>query len=242
MGCFETVAEEYDAARPTYPDGVFDALGRLEGLSVLDVGAGTGIATRALIARGAKVVAVDRGAEVLRRATARTAGMAASVADGAILPVRSGSVDLVCFAQAWHWLDESARVAEAHRVLRPGGRWAGWWSHVRADGQRWFERYWAAIEHWCPGTHRNQRDADWGDTIATPGRFDVGDRVSVPWVRKLSVDDWMTDQVSHSYVANLPEGRRADLLGELRSILDEEFPDGEMSVRYETWLWIATRR
>jgi ubiquinone/menaquinone biosynthesis C-methylase UbiE len=50
---FDAVADEYDAARPLYPDEVFDALGPLEGLCVLDVGAGTGIATRALIDRRA---------------------------------------------------------------------------------------------------------------------------------------------------------------------------------------------
>jgi hypothetical protein len=49
----------------------------------------------------------------------------------------------------------------------------------------------------------------------------------------------MTDQASHSYVVGLPAGPRAELLGELRAILDEQFPDGTMSVRYETWLWIA---
>ena len=100
VASFEAVADEYDAARPSYPDEVLDALGPLEGVRVLDVGAGTGLATRALIARQAKVVAVDSGREVLRRATARTAGLAAVVADGAVLPVRSDAVDLVCFAQA----------------------------------------------------------------------------------------------------------------------------------------------
>lgn len=241
VGSFEAVADEYDAARPSYPQEVFDALGPLKGLRVLDVGAGTGIATRALIARHAKVVAVDPGREVLRRAAVHTPELAAVVADGAVLPVRSGAADLVCFAQAWHWLDESLRVAEVHRVLGPAGRWAGWWSHARADGERWFDRYWAAIERSCPGTHRGQRDTDWGSTVAMPGRFDVGDRVTIPWVREVSVEDWMTDQTSHSYVAGLPDGRRAELLGELRAVLDEQFPEGAMSVRYETWLWIATR-
>jgi SAM-dependent methyltransferase len=241
VGSFEMVADEYDAARPSYPDAVYDALGPLDGLRVLDVGAGTGIATRALIARNAKVVAVDPGRAVLRRATAHTSDLPAVAADGALLPVRAGAVDLVCFAQAWHWLDESRRVAEAHRVLRPGGRWAGWWSHARADGEPWFDEYWAEIERSCPGTDRRQRDTDWGETVAAPGWFDVGDRVTVPWIREISVAAWMTDQASHSYVAGLPDGGRGALLGKLRTVLDENFPDGALSVRYETWLWIATR-
>lgn len=240
-GSFEAVADEYDTARPAYPDGLFDALGPLAGLQVLDVGAGTGIATRALIARQASVIAVDRGTEVLRRAVTRTPALVSVVADGSILPMRAGVVDLVCFAQAWHWLDESTRAAEMHRVLRTGGRWAGWWSHARADGELWFDRYWAVIERSCPGTHRRQRDFQWGSPIAASGMFSVGDRVIVPWVRHVSVDAWITDQMSHSYVAGLPQQRRSNLLAELRTILDERFVDSTMSVPYETWLWIATR-
>jgi SAM-dependent methyltransferase len=241
MADFEAVADEYDAARPSYPRELLDALGPLEGLAVLDVGAGTGIATRALLARGAEVVAVDPGQRLLRRATARTPWLAAVVADGAVLPVRSEAVDLVCFAQSWHWLDAAARVDEMHRVLRPSGRWAGWWSHARADGDAWFDAYWTAIEHFCSGTQRGQRDTDWGRTVAVPGRFRVGPRVSVPWRREISVDDWMTDQSSHSYVVGLPEGPRGELLDELRALLEDRFPGGAMEVPYETWLWIATR-
>ena len=241
VGSFESVADEYDTARPSYPDGVFDALGPLDGLRVLDIGAGTGIATRALLERGGDVVAIDTGPALLRRALARTPGLIATVADGAALPVRSGAADLVCFAQAWHWLDPTRRVHEIHRVLRPGGRWAGWWSHARADHEPWFDRYWEAIETACPGTHRDQRDTKWGTTIKVGGHFAVDDRITVPWTRHISVDDWITDQASHSYIAGLPPDRRVKLLGTLRAVLDEAFPGGAMSVRYETWLWIATR-
>ena len=118
---------------------------------------------------------------------------------------------------------------------RRGGRTRG------RIGEQWFDRYWAVIEGSCPGTHRGQRDADWGSTVAIPGGFDVGELVTVPWVRRISVDDWLTDQASHSYVAGLPTHRRVDLLGELQAILDGQFPEGAMTVRYETWLWIATR-
>jgi SAM-dependent methyltransferase len=239
---FEGVADEYDAARPSYPAEVLDALGPLSGLRVLDVGAGTGIATRGLLAREAEVTALDTGAALLRRARSHTPGLAAVVADGAVLPVRSTSVVLVCFAQSWHWLDDATRVGEAHRVLRPGGRWAAWWSHARADDESWFDDYWTVIECNCPGTHRTQRDIDWGRTLAAPGRFSAPARVTAPWTRRTSVDAWMTDQASHSYVAGLlPAAKRRRVLGDLRAILEEQFPDGAVSVSYETWLWIATR-
>ncbi|MFD0563837.1 methyltransferase domain-containing protein [Kitasatospora saccharophila] len=61
---FGPVAAQYQAARPSYPDALFDELERLSGrplagADVLDVGAGTGIATRLLAGRGARVVAVE---------------------------------------------------------------------------------------------------------------------------------------------------------------------------------------
>ena len=241
MASFETVAAEYDAARPGYPSGIYDALGPLDGLLVLDVGAGTGIATRDLIERGASVIAVDSGPGVLGRATARTPGLKAVAADGAILAIRDDVADLVCFAQAWHWLDRSSGAAEAHRVLRDRGRWAGWWSHARADDEDWFDAYWSAIERSCIGTHRGQRDTDWGATLAESGLFSLDDRVVVPWIREASVDEWMTDQVSHSYVVALGNKNRERLLQELRGILDASFSGGIMAVRYETWMWTGTK-
>ena len=163
------------------------------------------------------------------------------MADGVALPVRSDSIDLATFAQSWHWLDPGTRVEETHRALRRGGRWAGWWSHARADAEPWFDRYWSTIERWCPGTHRDQRDTDWGATVATAGMFDVGERTVVPWTREIPVHAWMTDQASHSYVFGLPPEQRAQLLGELHEIISGAFPTGTTSVRYETWLWIATK-
>jgi SAM-dependent methyltransferase len=242
MASFEAVAEEYDEGRPSYPAGVFDALGSLTGLSVLDVGAGTGIATRQLLQRDASVTALDPGIEVLRRACRRTRDLPAIVADGAVLPFTEASFDLVCFAQSWHWLNPATRCSEVHRVLREGGRWAGWWSHARADGSTWFDACWTHIEAACPGTNRERRDIDWGESVAVSGLFDVESRVVVPWIRTLSVDGWMTDQISHSYIAHLPFQDRTQLLSSLRATLRDAFPDGEMSVRYETWLWIAERR
>jgi len=240
VASFESVADEYDAARPSYPAGIYDALGDLDGLRVLDVGAGTGIATRQLRERGARVVAIDPGRAVLARAVSHTPGLPAVVADGARLPIRDEAADLVCFAQSWHWLAAETRVDEVHRVLRPSGRWAGWWSHPRADDEGWFDEYWSTIELTCVGTHRDQRDIDWGATIDVPGMFDVSDRVAVPWTRSISIDEWLTDQVSHSYVVALDEATRNDLVGRLRGILEAAFPTGTMAVRCETWLWTAT--
>ena len=242
MVSFDPVADEYESGRPDHPAGVYDGLEPLAGRLVLEGGAGTGISTRRLVERGAVVVPFDIGSGLLHRAAARTPGLRAVVADGAVAPFRDACADLVCFGQAWHWLDPERRGQEAARVLRAGGRWAGWWSHARADDEAWFDAYWRLVERACGGTHRDQRDIDWGATVAATGLFVVANRVTVPWTRQATVDTWMTDQASHSYVMSLPAGPRAALLAALREIVEEAFPDGQMRVPYETWLWVAEKR
>src|SRR4029077_9541007 len=128
---------------------------------------------------------------------------------------------------------------EAARVLAPAGRWAGWWSHPRADDEDWFDQYWTAIEHASPGTIRTQRDTDWGAALGDSEWFESPDFVNVGWVREISVDDWLLDQSTHSTVVYLPPDERARLMATLTRILRTAFPDGRMAVPFETWMWIA---
>ncbi len=110
MPSFDAVADEYDSGRPAYPGGVYDALDPIAGALALEGGAGTGIAARDLVDRGARVVAFDVGARLLRRAVGHTPDLRAVIADGARLPFRDGCADLICFAQSWHWVDPTRRV------------------------------------------------------------------------------------------------------------------------------------
>lgn len=209
---FDVVADDYNAARPGYPNALYDALEPLRGQRVLEGGAGTGIATAALIARGAHVIAVDLGPGMLRHAVTRLPELPAVVADGATTPFRTASFDLVCWAQAWHWVRPDHRVDEAARLLAPGGRWAGWWSHPRADGEPWFDRYWNVIEQRCPTASRSHRDLDWGAELAESPHFDVGPHQAFPWTRTISIEQWLTDERTKSSVVALPEAERADLI------------------------------
>ena len=240
MTSFDAVADEYEAGRPSYPEAVFDALEPLAGAHVLEGGAGTGIATRSLLRRGARVIPFDVGSKVLGAAVLRTPRLAAVLADGAALPFRDRCSDMICFAQSWHWLDEDRRCEEAARVLRSGGRWAAWWSHARADREKWFVSSWDAIEA-ATVARRNQRDTDWGDGLRGSGLFDVGEKVVVPWVREVDVDEWLIDERSKSYVAALSESDRVALLETVERLVRDSFPNGRMRVQYETWLWIANR-
>jgi ArsR family transcriptional regulator len=99
-----------------------------EAWTVADLGCGTGALTAELAGRVRRVIAVDRSAAMLRAARKRTAGLAnveLHEADLAALPVESGRCDAAIMALVLAYLlDPAPAMAEAARILRPGGRLA----------------------------------------------------------------------------------------------------------------------
>lgn len=247
IGRFDVAADAYDAARPSYPAALFELLesraGALAGRAVLDGGAGTGIASRQLVARGARVVALDPGLQMLLRARRPTADLAVVVGDAGGFPLRSDAVDLACFAQSWHWVPQEAGAAEVARVLGPSGWWAAWWSHPWADEEAWFDRYYSLLEDRCRGVSRDQRNIEvFGRGVAASGAFRPVEQHVVCWQRIVTVEEWITDLSSHSYVIALAPSSRKELLEAARQILLGAFADSQMRVPYETRLLLAQLR
>jgi SAM-dependent methyltransferase len=124
---FSDLAGAYVAARPSYPAAsinvLIDGLGDPGALAVADLGAGTGISARAIAERGPLVYAIEPNAK-MREAAApdERVRWVDGTAEATALP--AASVDVVAAFQAWHWVDHVAGVAEARRILRPGGRLA----------------------------------------------------------------------------------------------------------------------
>lgn len=129
---FDTVADLYDAARPSYPDQLFDDLVDLAllgpGARLLEVGCGTGQATRPLLERGYRVVCVEPGARLAGRARLNLAGLPVDIRIARLesWPGEACAFDLVYAATAWHWVDPAVRYRRAHRLLRAGGHLAFW--------------------------------------------------------------------------------------------------------------------
>jgi SAM-dependent methyltransferase len=240
---FDPLVDFYDAARPTYPEALFTQLAQLTrpltGARVVEVGAGTGIATRALRSHGAYVLPVDHGAAMLARLQERAAASPTPVrADAHQLPVRSGWADLVCYAQAWHWTDPPRATAEAARVLRPGGALAVWWNLVQFEGVDWLERQHerlaVANPQWDPV---NRRDQDWAGELRGLGW--TVETATSSWSRTLAVDRYLDWMQSKSYVAAIPAAERAAFLTSERASLLQAFPDGVIAEPFATELYVA---
>jgi ubiquinone/menaquinone biosynthesis C-methylase UbiE len=247
---FDAAADSYDAARPSYPDDLFTELerraGPLDGRVVVDSGAGTGIASRQLAERGARVISLDIGEQMLRRAHARSPRTPCVLADGNRMPLRTGCADLVTFAQSWHWFDQQIASADVARVLRAGGCWAAWWNRASGAGEPWFDRYEGVLSSFCPGyTWRHERDEtlahDSSSALESTLLMEPMGQIVLSWTRQLPAADWFTDEQSKSYIISLEPAVRESLLGELAEIVTDRFPDGQMSVPYLTTLAVARR-
>ena len=217
---FERLVDDYDAGRPTYPAELFDALPPAS--RVLELGAGTGLATRGLLGRG--VVATDRGPAMLGRLRENLPQVPVAVARAEALPFADGSFDGAAGAQMWHWVDVEAAAAEVARVLRPGGWLAVWWNDVDADGVPWVEEQQARLEASSPGDRRTYRTRDWAGELLATGRFAQAHERTLRWSRELDwplYERWLR---SKSYVQALPD-LEAFVSAE-RASLAAAFPDG----------------
>jgi len=148
-------AETYDltrAASPSVLEPVAAALGTQAG-PLLDVGGGTGNYAEALAARGWAAVVVDHSPEMLGRAAAK--GLPVAVGDASRLPVADGSVGgVIMISMLHHVPDAPAALAEARRVVRPGGTVAlmGFASeHLKAH---WVLRYFPTTAAFFGAAHQ----------------------------------------------------------------------------------------
>jgi SAM-dependent methyltransferase len=129
---------DYDHYRPRYPQACFDDLVETAGLKpgneVVEVGAGTAIATVPLVEAGLKVTAIEPGADMAAVAKAKLAGRA-TFFDGRFEDWSpTVSVSLVVAFNAWHWVEPSRGVELAGRALVSGGTIAIAWTEVVSWG------------------------------------------------------------------------------------------------------------
>jgi SAM-dependent methyltransferase len=146
---FDRCAARYDELRPVDANWwqVFDALvdaGGLRGRRMLEVGCGTGRLAAALAERaGAEVTAVDASRAMVEQARAR--GVDASQARAESLPFPDASFEAVVMRMAVHLLERPVALAEAARVLTPGGTLALATEDPSSFEQIWFTRFFPSV-------------------------------------------------------------------------------------------------
>lgn len=251
---FNTAAAQYAANRPSYPPALFDTIEELAGrpfagARVVDVGAGTGIATVLLRARGADVLAVEPGEGMAAQFLLTVPGVPIVRGDGNALPLRDASADFLTYAQSWHWTEPARSLPEALRVLRPGGALALWWNTDApdvpwiADQTRRIERYFGDERASKRGTGSKEGVAGTRTELAFEGAPHIPDHAHrvVRWSRRVPVDTHLANIASHSIFLVLGEEGTEAFLAEERAHLLEVFPDGWVEEVYDVLVIVATR-
>lgn len=129
-------ASSYDRARPTPPPALLDLLTQLIATPrpalVVDLGSGTGLSTAIWGERAERVIGIEPNADMRQEAISKIEGHPYAarieyqdgIADRTGLP--DGSADIITAAQAFHWMEPTATLAEITRVLRTGGLFAAY--------------------------------------------------------------------------------------------------------------------
>lgn len=242
-GRFTSRAADYARFRPDYPaaawDAILDGLGDPAALTAADIGAGTGISSRALAARGLRVLSIEPNAAMRAAATPDPRiEWREGTAEATGLP--GASVDLVVCAQAFHWFRQPEAIAEFRRVLRPGARLALMWNG--RDRNDPLTRGFVESIHAVNGEHPAERRPFDPAVVAAAGAFAPPRFLTFEHAHPLDREGFIGRATSASYVPN--EGPLRERLVALLGDLWERYRDarGVVTMKYVTRLWLAQTR
>jgi SAM-dependent methyltransferase len=230
---FASVAENYERGRPEYAPAVVGALaaelGLARGARVLDLAAGTGKLTRALLAAELDVIAVEPQA-ALREVLAAGVGER-RVREGLAeaIPLPNSSVRAVTVADAFHWFDHGKALAEIRRVLEPGGGLAVIATVPDWGGASWAHEIGTLIADLRP-EHPHFDGPPWQDVVHAGGHWNEVREVRVTCSQPAEPERIVDHMISMSWVAAMPPAKRADTVARMRALIEDGETPAEMPV------------
>ncbi len=252
---FGRVADLYEHARPGYPDTVIEQLIDLaclrRGATVLEAGAGTGKATRALAAHGLAVHALepDPAMAALARRTCAPYPLV-QIEQVSFESWRPRSpVDAVVSAQAWHWIAPSVRCLRAAQALASGGTLAAIWTFPDWSATALGDRLRAAYADALPGLrpdfpmHPASEPADlagdWHAEIRSCAGLSGADVRLHAWSFSCTTTGYVELLQTHQDHILLDPAQREQLLAAVSSVIDEA--GGRIRLEFVTRLCLARR-
>ncbi|TDV51942.1 class I SAM-dependent methyltransferase [Actinophytocola oryzae] len=267
---FDAVADVYDRVRPRYPAELYDDVAALTGAppdaSVLEVGCGSGQATRGLLARGWHVHAVEPGPAMAARARANLdAGFTVDVTRFEDWDPAGRTFDLLFSATAYHWVAPEVRWKKAAAVLRPGASIVlatnrtvagATFDDVYRASADLHARYAPEIDFGLPVSaasilaevtaSAHDIGTLWAEAETKAGPSDAGELFTPPGIRSY---EWTVDYdaadgaallATYSMYLRVPPERRAKLLDGIADIIRTDL-GGTVTRRYLAVLAVAER-
>jgi SAM-dependent methyltransferase len=248
---FDQVAAVYRAARPDYPQALVDDVVSYAGLKpsdrILEVGCGTGQATKSFARRGFPILATDPGPEMLRGARESLAGfdnVEFAETTFEAWPASRAMFRLIIAAQSWHWVSPAVRFVKAAEALTPDGSLAVF-GHVPVGLPapilaRFRESYERQTGKWGPPPEAwylpQGPFKGWFDES---GLFGQVTHKSYPWKWHHTTSSYADFLRTRSDFRMMEPAKREQVLADVIKAIDDH--SGEFDVDYETHLYIARR-
>lgn len=232
---YQAQSDVYAMARPSYHSEIIDVLVAHVGAGpVVDLGAGTGISTTALVGRGVETIAVEPVAAMREKLAAIAQ---ATVLEGTAesIPVNGGSASAVVVAQAFHWFNHDPALDEIARVLRSGGVLATLWN-VRDETVPWMAAY-TAIQDRVQGDTPRYRTMAWRRAIENDPRFELAHEESRPNPQPSDADHTLARFLSTSFIASLDAATRDALSQEIRLLVADLGDSYDFPYTTEVQIW-----
>lgn len=227
---FGAVAERYDRARPHYPQELIHWIAaNSPGRRTLDVGCGTGIASRQFRREDRQVLGLD--VDPLMAEQARRHGLEVEVAKFEEWDPRGRRFDLVVAAQTWHWVDPVAGAAKAAEILEPAGRIALIWNVMEpeptarramaAATTSGFPNIWAGDRPILETYEHMFGKAEEG--LAESGGFTRPERRRSDWQRVYTRAEWLDQLPTFGGMSRLPKDTLAEILRATAAAIPDSF-------------------
>jgi SAM-dependent methyltransferase len=228
----------YDAARPGHAERVYEVLvercGLAPGTRVLEIGPGTGQATRRLLALGAEPLVALEPDPALAAHLRESLGPRVEIRETTLedAELEPGAYDLGAAASSFHWIDEDVGLSHIAAALRPAGWFAMWWTLFGEHGKP--DAFISATTPLLEGLERSPSQGEEGrgphalDTearvaaLATAG-FDAIEHELVRWQTSWDTNGIRALYGTFSPIARLDEPRRKKILNEIAHIAREDF-------------------
>ncbi len=243
---FNEVSAEYNTARPGYPPKVIDTILKYAKLpknaKILEIGCGTGQATKFFAERGYRITAVDISANIVaiaQKNLARFKNVKFIVNSFEDAALTQNSFDIIIAAQSFHWIEPARGFAKINQLLKPGGVLALFWNLTEYNKTTWLAKIKKLFAAYSPHFTNNQRHRTTTDDLTTLGGLTHTKQYQFYWQEPYTKEKYLELSKTWSWAVALGKNKQSKLFAEVKKII-KNIPEPLM-VPYQTDLLLGKK-